>query len=100
MLHQVDGFVAVGVQHGLGVGVEHYGGVGLVAGAVLLEGRVLLLEGLAELLNGELPEFVLQSDAFGTLAHGGEVLVVRHIGHPRDGDDVNLNGYVHNLEFY
>jgi hypothetical protein len=25
---------------------------------------------------------------------------VRRIGHPRDGDDVNLNGYVHNLEFY
>jgi len=64
---------------------------GLQAGAVLLKGRVLLLEGLAELLDGFAPELVVELDFLGALAHGGEVLVVRRVGRPRDGIDVNLH---------
>ena len=84
-LHQVDGLAAVGVQKGVGVGVEHHSGVGLVAGAqgavllvallvgllqrrglqagaVLLEGCILLVVGGgAELVNGALPGLVLQT---------------------------------------
>lgn len=69
---------------------------GLQAGAVLLEGRVLLLEGLAELVDGALPEFILQTDFLGALAHGDEVLIMRRVGRQRDGDDINLNRDVHN----
>ena len=39
---------------------------------------------------------LIQSYFLGALAHGGEVLVVRRVGRPRDGIDVNLHRDVHN----
>ena len=58
------------------------------------QSRVLFVVGGAELVDSPLPQFVLQTYFLGALAHGGEVLVVRRIGRPRDGDGVNPNGYV------
>ena len=68
------------------------------------QGLVLLLEGLAELVGGALPEVVLEADFLGALAHGGEVLVVRRVrssgsraiaGRPRDGGLACLLWNVH-----
>ena len=67
-----------------------------------LQRRFLL--GGAELVDGTLPELVLQADFLGALAHADEALVVRRVrstgsraiaGRPRDGDDINLNRDVH-----
>lgn len=87
----LDGVAQRGVELvALLVGLLEGGGV--VAGAVPLEGRVLLLESRAELFDGALPEFVLQTDFLGALAHGDEVLIMRRVGRPRDADGFNLVG--------
>lgn len=72
-LHEVGGFAAVGVEGEVGVGVEDHGGVGLT-----------------ELLDGAVPEVVVELDFIGALAHGGEVLVMRRVGRTRDADNFNL----------
>ena len=56
------------------------------------------LKALAELLDGALPELVLQADFLGALAHRIEVLVMRRVRRPRDGDLVDLHCYFHNLK--
>ena len=65
-------------------------GGGAVAGAVLLEDFVLLLEGGAELLDGTAPEVVLEADFLGALADGVEVLIVRRVGRAGDADGFDL----------
>lgn len=48
-------------------------------------------------------EAVLQHQAVaaeGALAHRVELLVMRRVGRPRDGDLVNLHCYFHNLKIY
>ncbi len=93
----LDGVAQRGVELvALLVGLLEVGGV--VAGAVLLEGLVLLLEGLAELLDGFLPKLVFEARLLRALAYRVEVLVMRRVGRPRDGDLVDLHCYFHNVE--
>ena len=74
-------------------------GGGAVAGAVLLEGLVLALEGRAELLDGLAPEFAVHRQRHGTLAHALHVLEVRRVARPRDGDLVYLHRDFHDVWF-
>ena len=87
----LDGVAQRGVEAvALLVGLLQGGGV--VAGAVAFEGVVLLGVGLAELLDGAVPEVVVELDFLGALAHGGEVLIVRRVGRAGDADGFDLIG--------
>lgn len=52
--------------------------------------------GGAELVDGVLPELILQSDFLDAPTHGGEVLVVRRVGRAGDADGFDLQRYLQN----